>query len=72
MKKLVLNDNKFDNEGGAALLECLRNIEELLMMRCQISPEIEAKMEERASENNVQLELRFDYHSWLNGLLEQD
>ena len=57
MKRLFLNENEFGDEGGAALLECLHNIEELAVEDCGILPEIAAKMKERASENGVQLKL---------------
>ena len=55
MKRLLLNKNEFGDEGGAALLKCLHNIEELAVKDCGISPKIAAKMKERASESGVRL-----------------
>ena len=73
MKRLVLNDNKFSDEGGAALLECFHNIEELEMLNSEISHEMTSKMKERASESSVQLELSpFLSMEQFNNLIEKE
>ena len=53
MKLLVLRWNKFGDQGGAALLECLHNINELLLHKCNILHEMQAKIKSRAREKNV-------------------
>ena len=58
MRKLSLNENKFGDEGGAALLECLHNINELSIYDCKISSELETKMKESAKKNQAKISLR--------------
>ena len=60
MELLDLAENKFSDGGGAALLECLHNINELRVFRCHISYEMEAKMRARAFKNNVRV--YFEFH----------
>ena len=57
MELLNLTWNEFGDGGGAALLECLHNINELQVHYCNISSEMKAKMRSRALENNVRVYL---------------
>ena len=59
MKRLDLQRNTFGDGGGAALLECLHNINKLCVAGCLISPEMKTKMETRAREKNVLVEFQF-------------
>ena len=58
MKRLVLTENEFGDEGAVALLECLHNIQELSVEDCDISAEMVAMMKEHAEEVGVQVNVR--------------
>ena len=55
MRKLSLNQNKFGDAGGVALLECLHNINELSIYDCNISIEVETMMKESAKEKQLKI-----------------
>ena len=59
MNNLDLSLSYFGNAGTAALLDCLFNIQELKLVDCDLSPEMQAKITERAREMSVTV--KFSY-----------